>query len=207
MRAGAIICPIVFAIMCRAIFQTFSIYGFQVKTYFLLSHIGLFLTAFHYLNGSLKFLKLVDLSITLDDSHKLVFCYNFMTAALYWLLRVYDSAYVWDGYQKPGFYVFFLHGGTLIILVIEHFLWKRHYPSTNFDLQFMCFFALAIVGLLYCCHFFFGVTVYPFLKYFNEFEFALYPILMILLLFLALKTHLLMVVQFKGTEESAKWFY
>jgi hypothetical protein len=114
---------------------------------------------------------------------------------------VYGSAY-WDGYSNiPDYLGIFLHGGTLILLILEHFLIRRYKPVIRCDVFFMLIFGLLITGGLYYLHFYASISVYGFVGKFDQIELALFPVAVILLLMGGTRIHLIIVTLFKEKNE------
>lgn len=205
MRAGVLAYPICFAICCGACFLTVDIYKIQLKTFLMLSNLALLFTTFHFFDGMLKFLGLPNFPTDLEETFKFNICFNFMTTVVFYLIKlVYGNSY-WDGYNNnPDYYDIFVHGGLLVLLLLEHFIWKRHKPALRCDVFFMLIFGLIIVGGLYYLDFYASTSVYGFVRKFNEIELALFPVSVILLLMGGTRLHLVLVTLFKGTDESSK---
>ena len=121
-----------------------------------------------------------------------------MITVLYWSIRFFDASYLKDGSStKPDHIIIFLHGGLLVLNILEHFIWRSHYQTMGQEYLYFFIMGLILTGLIYVPWFWKEYAVYPFVKRFQPVEFALFPIMMILLLFLGERLHYLITLIYK----------
>lgn len=205
MRVANIAFPVCLALTCGALFLAFDIYGLSLRAFFNFSNLALMLTALYYLDATLKYLSLPNPLGFIDASYKFVFIYNFMMTVLYWLVRLYDESYLYDSAtRKPLYFVIFCHGGLFTLLLLEQVLWRRHKPNPSYEYLFWLVFGLVLCSLVYVPWFLKDYSVYPFVRTFSEVEFALLPVMIILLFFVGVKAHPYFTAFAEGTEDSNK---
>jgi len=204
MRLMTIMHPICLAICAGAVFVTLEAYPVkEVSTYLNLSNIALFITTLYYFDVTCKTLGFPSCLGTVERNYRTCFCYDFMITVVYWLMRLYNKGYLYDGsYAKPEWYNIFVHGGLFILLVLEYFLWRRHLPVIE-DYISMIVFGLVITALIYVPWFAFHYSVYPFVRSFSPEEFVLLPCLIIILLFVAVRGYTILTLQ-KSSDEANK---
>lgn len=177
--------PVCLAACAANVFLAIDIFGAKnPKTYLFITHISLFLVTIYYFLATLMEWAKIPF-IFIEQFYKVNFSMSFFIGFMYWVMTLIDPNQLNDPqYRKVFYFDFFCHGGTFLILFLEHFIWYKHNFTIKCHYVFHIILALALTSIVYIPWFVKSYSIYPFLKAYTPIEFVLLPIECTLLLYI-----------------------
>ena len=186
-KLNVIFFPICLGACVTMVLLAIDIFGASnIKTYTFITHISLFVVTIYYFLCTLMVWANIPFTL-IEKFYKVSFSLSFFVGAMYWIMSFVDPNSLNEPqYRKPFYFDFFVHGGTFLILFLEHFIWHKHIFTIKCHYVFHFFLALGLTAVVYVPWFLNGFAIYPFIKKYTPVEFVLLPIECILLIFIGI---------------------
>ena len=148
-----------------------DIWGFKIKTFFYLTKINFFMNITYFIyslyTNSYEERRKIHCK-NLHSIFKFSFCLAIVVITLYWGI-ILTSPTLMGNTPTPAILDVFLHGGNLMVLVLDFFLdpYKVDRKSTHINKTFLLKFTIFYILLLYILYYSIEVEIYPLVSKLN----------------------------------------
>lgn len=170
-----IIKQILFYLVCILVHVYFFIwqiqlYGFRLKTFFYLTNISFFTNLIYIFTQFLKKTGIYDTSKEIRDNiFKLGIALAVPVNILFWGLLAIDWKLIFNNSSQvlPLPLNLFLHGGNMLVLLLDNYLVTKHYKTNGIGWRFLLGFASFYSVFLHLLYQFFSIELYALVSKLN----------------------------------------